>query len=87
MMFVVYIQKTMKPDLHVRNSNAIPPQNLRGKVLEDSRRLSTEADSEGVTYGAGQPYLQAGRPMGPSVNLPIAIAVPHRLLDCIYTIP
>jgi hypothetical protein len=85
-MFAVYIQKTVKPDLHVKNSNAIPPRNLRGKVLEDSRRLSTEADPERVTYGAGRPYLQAGQPMGPSVSLPIAMVVPHRLLDCIYVI-
>jgi hypothetical protein len=51
MIFVGYIQKTIKADLHVRRNNAIPPQNLREKVLEDSWRLSTEADPEGVTCG------------------------------------
>jgi hypothetical protein len=42
-----YIQKTVKVDLHVRSNNVIPPRNLCEKVLEDSRRLSTEADPEG----------------------------------------
>jgi hypothetical protein len=37
-----HIQKTVKEDLYVRVNYAIPPRNQRGKVLEDSRRLSTE---------------------------------------------
>jgi hypothetical protein len=81
-----YIQKTVKADLRVRSSNAIAPWNLRGKVLEDSRRISTDANPEGVTYGAGRQHLQAGRPVGPFVSLPIAMAALHRLLDFIYTV-
>jgi hypothetical protein len=65
----------------------IPPWNLCGKVLEDSRGLSTEANPEGVTCGAGQPHLQADHPVGPSISLLIAIFVPHRLLGYIYVVP
>jgi hypothetical protein len=82
-----YIQKTVKVDLRVRSTKAIAPWNLCGKVLEDSKRLSTDADPEGVTCGAGRQHLQAGRPVGPFVSLPIAMAVLHRLLDFIYTVP
>jgi hypothetical protein len=78
-----YILKTANVDLHVRSNNAIPPRNLRGKVLEDSSRLSTEADTKGVTCGAGRPHLQVVQPVGPSISLSIAMAVLHRLLGCI----
>jgi hypothetical protein len=87
MISIGYIQKTIKADLHVRSNNVILPRNLCGKVLEDSRRLSTKADPEEVTCGAGRPYLQADRPIGPSVTLPISMVVPHRLLGCIYAVP
>jgi hypothetical protein len=87
MISIGYIQKTVKADLHVRSNNIILPRNLFGKVLEDFRRLSTKADPEGVTCGAGRPHLQAGRPVGPFVSLPISMVVPHRLLGCIYAAP
>ena len=38
-------QKTVKGDLFVKGNHGIPPRDQRGKVLEDSRRLSTEAGS------------------------------------------
>jgi hypothetical protein len=41
--FTGFIQKIIKGDLHVRANNAIPPRNLRGKTLEDSKRYSTKA--------------------------------------------
>jgi hypothetical protein len=46
-----FIQKTIKGDLHVRRNHRIPPQELRGKTLEDSRRLSTEAHPGGFNVG------------------------------------
>ena len=64
-----FIQKTIKGDLFVKENYVIPPYKQRGKILEDSRRLSTKADPEGLPYGAGRPHLQAGRPMGPIVSL------------------
>jgi hypothetical protein len=36
-----YIHKTFKGDQDVRGNHGIPPRELRGKTLEDSRRLST----------------------------------------------
>ena len=54
-----FIQKTVKGDLFVKGNYGVPPRKWRGKILEDSRRLSTKADPEGLPCGAGQPYLQA----------------------------
>jgi hypothetical protein len=82
-----YIQKTIKADLHVRSNNAIPPWNLHEKVLEDSRRLSTEVDLEGWHVGLAGPTCKTASFVGPSVSLPIAVAIPHRLLGCIYVVP
>jgi hypothetical protein len=79
MISAVYIQKTVKADLHVKSNNTILPQNLRGKVLKDSRRLSTKTTPEGVTCGAG-------RPVGPFISLPIAMAVSYRFLGYIYAV-
>ena len=52
-----FIQKTVKGDLFVKGNHVIPQHNQRGKVLEDSKRLSTEADPEGLPCGAGRPHL------------------------------
>ena len=52
-----FIQKTVKGDLFLKENYEIPPRQQRGKILEDSRRLSTKADPEGLPYGAGQPRL------------------------------
>ena len=54
-----FIQKTVKGDLFVKENYGIPPRKQRGKILEDSKRLSTEADPEGLPCGAGRPHLQA----------------------------
>jgi hypothetical protein len=52
-----YIQKTIKADLHVRVNYAIPPQNLCGKILEDSRGYHIEAGGRTLPCGAGRPHL------------------------------
>ena len=74
-------QKTAKEDLFVKGNYGIPPRKQRGKTLEDSRRLSTEADPETLTCGANWPHLQAGRPMGPTWQPLVAMSVLHRLTD------
>ena len=81
-----FIQKTVKGDLFVKGNYGIPPHKQRGKILEDSRRLSTKADTKGLPYGADRPHLQAARPLGPLVSLRVAMSVLHRLLGCIYTV-
>ena len=50
-------QKNAKEDLFVKGNHGIPPRKQCGKTLEDSRRLSTEADPEGLPCGAGRPHL------------------------------
>ena len=52
-----FIHKTIKGDLFVKGNYGILLRKQRGKILEDSRSLSTEADPEGLPYGAGQPHL------------------------------
>jgi hypothetical protein len=52
-----YIQKVVNGDLHVRGNYRIPPQELRGMTLEDSRRLSTKTGHEALLRGASQPHL------------------------------
>jgi hypothetical protein len=47
-------QKTAKGDLFIKRNYGIPPRKLRGKVLEDSRRLFTEGDHMSLTCGAAQ---------------------------------
>jgi hypothetical protein len=75
-----YIHKTVKGDLHVRGNLRIPPRVLRGKTLEDSRRLSTEAHPKGLPCGANQPMGSPYQPL-------IAVLVFHRLLGCISAVP
>ena len=57
-------QKIDKEGLFVKGNHGIPLRKQRGKTLEDSRRLSTEAELVPLTCGAGQPHLWAGRPVG-----------------------
>ena len=52
-------QKTVKGDLFVKENHGILPWDQRGKVPEDSRKLSTEAGLDSLTCGAGQPRLEA----------------------------
>ena len=54
-----FIQKTVKGDLFIKGNYGIPSRKRRGKILEDSRRLSTKADPEGLPCGDDQPHLQA----------------------------
>ena len=56
---VRFNQKTAKEDLFVKGNYGIPPPKQHGKTLEDSRRLSIEAQPVPMTCGAG-------RPMGPT---------------------
>ena len=46
-------QKTIKEDLFVKGNYKIPSRIQCGKILEDFRRLSTEADLEGLPCGVG----------------------------------
>ena len=57
MFLVGFIQKIIKGDLFIKGNYRIPPRKQRMKILEDSRKLSTEADPEGLPCGAGQPHL------------------------------
>ena len=53
-----FIQKTVKGDLFIKGNYGTPPRKQRGKILEDSRRLSIEEDPEGLPCVAppiGQP--------------------------------
>ena len=52
-----FIQKTIKGDLVIKGNYGILPRKQCGKILEDSMRLSTEADPEGLPCGAGWPHL------------------------------
>ena len=65
MFLVGFNQKAAKEDLFVKENHGIPPCKQRGKTLEDSRRLSTEADLEPLPCGAGRLHLQAGRMWDP----------------------
>jgi hypothetical protein len=82
-----YTQKTIKGDLHVRGNHRIPPRELCGKALEDSKRLSIEAGHEALPCEAAQTHLQATRLPGPPVSLPTTVSVSHCLLGCISVIP
>jgi hypothetical protein len=55
-----YIQKTVKGNLHVRGNHGIPPRELHGKTLEDSRRLH-RGEARGTAMW-GRPAPHAGRP-------------------------
>ena len=83
---VGFNQKTAKEDLFVKRDYGIPPRKQRGKTIEDSRWLSTEAEPESLISGAGRPHLQANQPMGPPCQPPIAMSVLHRLKDCIFAV-
>jgi hypothetical protein len=65
-------QKTTKEGLFVKRNYRIPPRKLRGKTLEDSRRLSIEARLDPLTCGASQ--------------LPVIMPVLHHLLGCISVV-
>ena len=54
---VGFIQKTVKGDQFVKGNYRITPLKQRGKILEDSKRLSTEADHEGLPCGPDKTHL------------------------------
>ena len=68
-LLVGFNQKTAKEDLFVKENYGIPPRKQRGKILEDSRRYSTEERHITLTCGAGRPHLLAVGLWGPPVNL------------------
>ena len=49
-----FIQKPIKGDLFIKEIYEIPPRKQRGKILEDSRRLSTDVEPKGLPCGAGR---------------------------------
>ena len=53
-LLVGFNQKTAKENLFVKGNYRIPLRKQRGKTLEDSRRLSTEAELVPLTCGAGR---------------------------------
>jgi hypothetical protein len=81
-----FIQKIVKRDLFIKGNYGISLRKKREKILEDSRRIPSEVDPEGLPCGASRPHLEAGRPMGPTSQPPLQMLVSHRLLDCIYAI-
>jgi hypothetical protein len=79
-------QKITNEDLFVKGNYGIPPRNQRGKVPEDSRRLSTKGDHMSLTCGAAWPHCQAAQPLvGPPISL-FATLVLHHLLECISAV-
>ena len=52
-----FIQKTIKGDIFVKGNYGVSLRKQRGKILEDFRRLSTEADPEGLPCRASRPHL------------------------------
>jgi hypothetical protein len=83
---VGFNQKTAKEDLFIKRNYRIPPRELRGKTLEDSRRLSTKAGLNPLTCGASRPYLEAAWPVGPPCQPPVVMSILHRLLGCISVV-
>ena len=69
-------QKTAKEDLFVKGNYGISPRKHCGNTLEDSRRLSTKAESVPLTCGAARPLWVL------PITL-IVMSVLHRLKDCI----
>ena len=74
-------------NLDVRFNRAYPQRNGHQKDLEDTRGHYAEAERQRLPGGASWPHLQAAQPLGPPVDLRIALLVLHRLLGCIYVIP
>ena len=56
MFLVGFKLKTAKEGLFVKENHKISPHKQRGKILEDSRRLSTEVEPKPLTC-AGWPVL------------------------------
>ena len=79
-------QKTIKGDLFVKGNHGISPRDQRGKVPEDSRRLSTEAGLDPLTCGAARPHLEAARPLWAPLIILFVMPVLHRLLGCISAV-
>ena len=49
-------QKTAKEDLFVKGNHGISPRKQHVKIVEDSRRLTTEAGLDPLTSGATWPH-------------------------------
>ena len=57
-----------------------------GKVLEDSRRLSTEAGHVSQTHGAGRSHLKATWPLWSLPVIIFVMSILYRLLGCISAV-
>ena len=79
-------QKTVKGELFVKGNHGIPPRDQCGKVLEDSRRFSTEAGLDPLTCGASRPHLEAAQPLWAPLVILFVISVLHCHLGCISTV-
>ena len=79
-------QKTIKGDLFVKGNHVIPPRDQRGKVLEDSRRLSIEAGLDPLTCGAVRPHLETAWPLWAPPIILLVMSVLHRLLGCVLAV-
>ena len=86
MFSVGFNQKIVKGDLFVKGNHESPPRDQCGKVPEESRRLSTKAGLDPLTYGAAWPHREAAWPLwAPPINL-FVMSVLHHLLGCISAI-
>jgi len=63
-----FIHKTDKGDIFVKGNYGIPPRKQREKILEDYRRLSTEANPEGLPCGASRPTCRLGSLWVPPIS-------------------
>ena len=52
MFLVGFIQKTIKRDQFIKGNYRILPRKQCGKIVEDFKKLSTKADTEGLPCGA-----------------------------------
>ena len=83
MFLATFNQKTVKEDLFVKGNHGILPRNQRGKVPEDSRRLSTEAGLDPLTCGATWPHYQVAHLVWAPPVILFVMSDLHRLLGCI----
>ena len=83
---VGFNHKTVKEDLFIKGNHRIPQRDQCGKVLEDSRRLSTEAGLDPLTCGDGRPHLEAAWPLWAPCIILFVMLVLFRILGCISAV-
>ena len=80
-----FIQKTVKVDQIIKLNHVYPRRKLQ-KVLEDTRRHSTEVGTERLLGGIGWFHLHANWSPGPTCQPPLRTLVLHHLKDCISAV-